>query len=237
MYSTKWNSGGLDGKIEDNAVACANGQILVGNASGYAEDVALSGDATIDNTGALTIAADSVERSMVAQEAAESYPIDLTALRTADLAGPLAVSDSQGAGDHYLALSSNTIILYGNSPSSSTETDTSYFTFSLPPEYDDGQTITLRVNCLYTADGDTKTVEAQVYKVNKTSGAVGSNLVSGGAQALTASAAATDFTVDPTGLVGGDLFNCKLITVFEDSNGTVGEAQVNSIEFLLDITG
>lgn len=46
--------------------ALADGKIIVGNASGVAADVAMSGDATIANTGALTIAAGAVEESMLA---------------------------------------------------------------------------------------------------------------------------------------------------------------------------
>lgn len=45
--------------------ALADGSIIVGNGSGVATDVAMSGDATIANTGAVTIAEGSVEDSMI----------------------------------------------------------------------------------------------------------------------------------------------------------------------------
>lgn len=45
--------------------ALADGKIIVGNGSGVATDVAMSGDATIANTGALTIATGAVEDSMI----------------------------------------------------------------------------------------------------------------------------------------------------------------------------
>jgi len=49
----------------DAVEALASGKIIVSNASGVAADVALSGDATISNTGALTIAEGAVEDSMI----------------------------------------------------------------------------------------------------------------------------------------------------------------------------
>ena len=49
----------------DAVEALADGKILVGNGSGVATDVAVSGDVTIANTGAVTIAAGAVEDSMI----------------------------------------------------------------------------------------------------------------------------------------------------------------------------
>jgi len=43
----------------------ADGKIIVGNSEGVATDVTMSGDATISNTGALTIATGAVEDSMI----------------------------------------------------------------------------------------------------------------------------------------------------------------------------
>ena len=45
---------------DDSTLALPNTEILVGNASGLAGNVALSGDATISNTGVLTLANDAV---------------------------------------------------------------------------------------------------------------------------------------------------------------------------------
>lgn len=49
----------------------ANGKILVGNASNVGTEVTVSGDATMDNTGALTVAAGSIEESMLAVPTAD----------------------------------------------------------------------------------------------------------------------------------------------------------------------
>lgn len=50
----------------NEVIALPNGEILVGNASGIATAVALSGDATIANTGALTISAAAITLSKLA---------------------------------------------------------------------------------------------------------------------------------------------------------------------------
>ncbi len=54
-----------DGSLEAGDVALADGKILVGNASGVAAGVSMSGNATISNTGAVTIATGAVEDSMI----------------------------------------------------------------------------------------------------------------------------------------------------------------------------
>ena len=55
--------------ISPSKVTVADGQIVVGNASNVGVSVALSGDATISNTGVLTLAADSVDSAEIADGA------------------------------------------------------------------------------------------------------------------------------------------------------------------------
>lgn len=52
-------------------IALASAKLLVGNASGVGAAVSVSGDATMDNAGALTIAALAVETSMLAADAVD----------------------------------------------------------------------------------------------------------------------------------------------------------------------
>lgn len=59
-----------------------SGQLLVGNSAGQAADVALSGDATLNNAGALTIAANAVEASMLQTNLGKGHiPLDIFALK------------------------------------------------------------------------------------------------------------------------------------------------------------
>jgi hypothetical protein len=246
----------LDGSLAEGDLAVTNGSIIQGNASGVGAElaaggsgkilvgdgtdlasVAVSGDATLAAGGALTIAADSVERSMMAQEALELYSIPLYTLRAAD-GDALAIAEpASQAGDHYLVYSSGSWVLRGISPNSTTETDKSLFTFSLPPEYDDGQTITVRIGAKFTADGDAKTIDLEAFKVTALTGAVGSDICATEAITLTGTAAACDFTVTPTGLTGGDILSFIITTVFQDADGTTGEAEIGSVAVMLDITG
>lgn len=53
----------------DKLATLTGGNILVGNASNEATSVAMSGDATLSNTGALTIANDAVETAMINDDA------------------------------------------------------------------------------------------------------------------------------------------------------------------------
>ena len=57
----------------------ASAKIMVGNASGVMADVAMSGDATIDNAGALTIAALAVETGMLAGGAVTAAKVEALA--------------------------------------------------------------------------------------------------------------------------------------------------------------
>lgn len=217
----------------DQTQACALGIPDMNSANAYMVWTTES-DGQITN--AEIDAAAAIVRSKLAQEALESYPIPLAEFRAADGAA-LGIADVNDAGDHYLAYSTNTWKLMGNSPDSDTQTDVSLIQFALPPEYDDGQTITVRINAEYTADGDTKSLDLEVYKANKTDASVGSDICATAVQTLTATDAAYDFTVTPTGLTGGDLLNIKITTAFQDSDGAVGEAEINSVEVLLDIKG
>ena len=126
--------------------------------------------------------------------------------------------------------------LFGNSPNSDTQTDTSIFQFILPQEYVDAATVVVRINALFTSDGDTKTLDL-VCREAAEAGTVGADINSTTIKTLTASATNFEFTITPTALVSGDRLMCEFVTVFEDSNGTVGEAQINSIQVLLDVKG
>lgn len=58
-----------------SSLALANTHIYVGNASGVATDVALSGDATIANTGAMTIANSAISAAKMASDAVTTVKI------------------------------------------------------------------------------------------------------------------------------------------------------------------
>ncbi|WP_027067943.1 beta strand repeat-containing protein [Maribacter sp. Hel_I_7] len=67
----KWNQTTLTWELgTDIGGTLADGQVLIGNATDAATPQTLSGDATIDNTGVVTITADAVENTMIAANVA-----------------------------------------------------------------------------------------------------------------------------------------------------------------------
>ena len=75
--------------------ASTDGQILVGDGNDLAS-VAVSGDATLSNTGALTIAADSVEGTMLNTNAADTTTLELSSDTLSVLKVPNALTLSTG---------------------------------------------------------------------------------------------------------------------------------------------
>jgi hypothetical protein len=108
---------GLDDRIDDleNLSALSDGKIFVGNASDLPAEVDLSGDATIDNTGALTIAAGAITNTKVNASAA----IALSKL-AATTASRALVSD--GSGVITPATTTSTEIGYVNGVTSAIQT-------------------------------------------------------------------------------------------------------------------
>ena len=83
----------------------ASGHIFVGNASGVATDVAMSGDATMANTGALTIANGAITNAKVSASAAIAFS-KLAALTSAHILvgnGSNVATDVAMSGDATLA--------------------------------------------------------------------------------------------------------------------------------------
>lgn len=175
-------------------------------------------------------------RTNIVQDDAGTYTIPLGSVLAADGAA-LGASDTQGSGDHFISYSSGVLKLMGNSPASTTETDTSIVEFSLPPEYVDGETVTVRINGEYTSDGDSKTLDVVAYESTATNATVGSDICDTSVKTLTGTDAAYDFTITPTDLKAGDILVFEVTTVFQDSDGSVGEAEINSIQVLLDVKG
>ncbi len=91
----KWNDTAGLWEIADDDTGTAtltDGNIFVGGAGDVPTDVTLSGDATIDNLGELTIADDAIELNMIAQNAAADGDV----MRWDDIAGEWIVEAAPG---------------------------------------------------------------------------------------------------------------------------------------------
>ena len=99
------NGSGVLSWVSSGAGALTNGNILVGDAGGVAADVSMSGDITIDNTGATTIANDAVTTVKILDDA-------VTGDKIADsvaLAGT-PTATTQTAGDNSVAISTTAYV-------------------------------------------------------------------------------------------------------------------------------
>lgn len=114
------------------------------------------------------------------------------------------------------------------------------FRFSIPPEYDPGETINVRFHCgMVTTVADTScTIDLVAYLVND-EGSIGSDLCTTAAQSMNSlTYADKDFTITPTGIVAGDTFDCRVhISSVDSATATAVIAAIGAIWFLLDIKG
>lgn len=110
------------------------------------------------------------------------------------------------------------------------------FQFALPPEYDAGETITVRLNAgaVTTVSQTSMTVDVQCYK-----NGAGSDLCATAATTCNnLTPANKDFTITPTGLAAGDMLDIRIAAAIVDSGtGTAVICEINGVSVLLDIKG
>jgi len=114
------------------------------------------------------------------------------------------------------------------------------FQFGLPPEYVDGQTITLRLHAGMTttvADGSA-TLDVEAYQSDGEAG-VGSDICATAAQSINSlTMADKDFIITPTGVSAGDVLDIRLtIAVADSATVTAVIADVTAATMLVDIQG
>lgn len=136
---------------------------------------------------------------------------------------------SETADDFFRDIGTNQWLIQGEATVNETELSAGLFSFVLPENYVSGGTITLIASALVTLAGDAandaaSTIDMECRKVTKTTGAVGSDLVTTAATTLATAGADYSFTVTPTSLVAGDKLVCKLATSVVETAGGTGAA-------------
>ncbi|MRX65184.1 bZIP transcription factor [Maribacter luteus] len=114
----------------DNATGAVstlnNGEIYVGNASNVATSVAMSGDATIDNTGAVTIEDDAITTAKILNNAITTGKIRnsaVTEIKIADAAvTPIKIEPSPTIG-RYLSTNASGVVEWVDLPAAAAEVD------------------------------------------------------------------------------------------------------------------
>jgi len=109
-------------------------------------------------------------------------------------------------------------------------------TFTLPPEYLSGGTITLRIYA--DTQAGAASVDAQAYLESKTGIAIsGSDLVTTTATAVTTTFGAKDFTLTPTSRVAGDTIDIRIAAIGTTSVTASTIVRIPNIEMILQIKG
>ena len=179
-------------------------------------------------------------RSSLTEDALAKYRIPLSSVLGADGAD-LAITET--AGDFYRSIGTNQLLILGEvsngTVGADTEVSVGYFEFQLPPEYVAGGDISIQAGVDVVGSGavGTCTIDFSAYLQNGTSGAIGSDLVTTAATAISATAGLKTFVVTPTGLVAGDLLIFKMTTSVDNTDSTAIQAQISALNVLCDIKG
>lgn len=189
---------------------------------------------------AVDIPAGSIARSELVEDALQPFRIPLASVLGADGAD-LAITET--AGDFYRSIGTNQLLILGEvsngTVGADTEVSVGWFEFMLPPEYVAGGDIVIRAGVDVVGSGavGTCTIDFEARVQNGLTGAVGSDLVSTAATAISATQANKDFVVTPTGLVPGDLLIIKMTTSVDNTDSTAIQAQISTLSVLCDIKG
>ena len=171
---------------------------------------------------------------------AQAFPIRLTDCMTHDsIAVNLpATSSADDMGLVTGTPGTNAPTLKGVDFGATTSDEKCAFQFALPHSYRDGETITLRCHAgmLTTISDGTATLDCECWS-DDGDGTVSADKCATAATTINSlTLADVDFTITPTGLVGGSLLNFRLAFIGSDT-GNVGVMipTITAITVLLDI--
>jgi len=112
--------------------------------------------------------------------------------------------------------------------------------FMIPAEYDDGETVSVRIAAAMnvTISDGTATVDVECYKADR-QGSVGSDLCTTAAQSINSLTFANkDFTITSATLAPGDVLDIRItVAVTDTATGTAVIGELGAVELLLDIRG
>jgi hypothetical protein len=140
---------------------------------------------------------------------------------------------AETAGSFNYAIGTNQFFLNGEVTQNETETSVGNAIVYLPSDYKSGGTLTVAVVTDIVGSGSLGacTIDVEAFKISKTDGSVGSDLVTTAAQTVNATVAEDTFVITPTGLVAGDALQVQLTSVvIEDMNSNTLTAAVYVFE-------
>jgi len=207
----------------------------------FTNTVTLAGPASITANNITSSAA--IARTQLAQDALKPFPIPFELFRVwnaYETALPgTSSSDDLGLYGGTFGTGSQLIRTY-DVKNAGAVTLYARVRAALPAEYDAGETITLRMKCgmVTTVASASATVDVECYKVNG-EGGIGSDLCTTSATTINSLTFANkDFTITPTGLVAGDVFDIRItIAVNDSATATAVIAAIGSCDLLCDVRG
>jgi hypothetical protein len=183
------------------------------------------------------------ERQYLVREDLAEYTLDLGNAKIWDSGQPLTAtpaSDDLGliAGTFGTA---NLYLSAGDLKAAGATTRRCRILAQLPPEYDAGQDVVIRIaaGMLTTASDGTCTVDAEAYLVGRTTLKSGSDLVSTSATSINSlTFAEKSFTVTAGSLSAGDVLDIRISIACNDAaTGTAVTPAIAAIDLLCDIKG
>ncbi len=175
-------------------------------------------------------------RANLIEDELAAYGIPVNQIMAADGA-PLAVAET--AGDHFLNLGTNLIMLRGEEANNETEASVSYVQFVLPPEYVAAGDVKVRLRCKIDGAGTNNGSTIDISAYEQADGAVGGDLCTTAAETFAAKTTwySKDFTITATGLVAGDILVIKITSSVTENAAAALAFYADPPKILLDVKG
>lgn len=167
--------------------------------------------------------------------AAAAAPVDIPLNQAKVIAAwKDTIADTPGSGILGL-IDTEASVLLGNAASGNVKTDEALFIFSLPAWYIAGSPITVRIRGKVATTVSTVSNSLDcTCKVNA-DGALGSDICATAAQSgVLTTYGDKDFVITPTGRVAGETLHIRVVTIADDTGGTVNTAMsISKVQVLL----
>lgn len=186
-----------------------------------------------------------IQHTQLRQRTLQSFPINFVDFRVWDAhhtnaVGTAANDDLAVTTGALTASGAATLLSAGDCKNLGATTRRVAFFVPIPHNYDDGETIQVRIRTKMetTVASSTCTVDLEAF-VAGTGTTVGSDLVTTAAQSMNSlTAADKDFTIDSSAVNPGDLLQCRLSIACDDTGtGTAVTPVVITVALLCDTRG
>ena len=230
--------GTLVGHINTDGFTLDDGNIVDGvvQAGGYAALSIAAGDyaaGSIDNADIAAAAA--IARTKLATDALSPFEIPIRNWMAEDGA---VLGIAEEAGTFFVQDGTNQMYLQGEESNNETEVSVMKTSFTLPYNYVASGLVKLRLTVDVTGAGTlgTCTIDASVREQDN-DGAIGSDLVTTSAIAVTADSGNKDFVITDSGLVAGDILSIVATMSIQETASTAIRGIVTKTQMLCDVRG